>query len=374
MPEASGRTDQPARSRSMSPERSTPRVQTVVALAAVMTLLSLLGLAEITRAGISVSARSPAGCVLYQDTVTVHVWVDSLGSGFDGYETVIRFDPDLLEFVSADPESLVWNVCHNEWWRGWETDTATVFISHVALCGGDTLTGPGALSSVTFRARTETAVADIGFDHIEFYRAGNRVPNVASHDGAVVVVEHPDDCVGACCSPTEWCHQARDEQCVNVGGEFLGYLTTCDPDPCPVAACCLGEECQLTREEECDDLGGAWLISWESCDPNPCNPQGCRPDPAPPHGLELAPPQPNPLTGSTLLRYRAPQGATVRLHVLDVGGRPIRRLAEGLSEGLPSTALWDGRDERGFLVASGVYFCRLVVDSQTEVQRIQVIR
>jgi flagellar hook assembly protein FlgD len=50
----------------------------------------------------------------------------------------------------------------------------------------------------------------------------------------------------------------------------------------------------------------------------------------------------------------------VRLRIFDVNGRPVRVLQDGLiSVAGRHTAGWNGRDDRGEAVASGVYFYRI---------------
>ncbi len=73
---------------------------------------------------------------------------------------------------------------------------------------------------------------------------------------------------------------------------------------------------------------------------------------------------PNPFNDHVSIEYRIPWGeaaqAPFRLDIYNVQGQRIRRLAEiqGVVLGW-HVARWDGRDDRGREVASGVYFCRL---------------
>jgi hypothetical protein len=68
---------------------------------------------------------------------------------------------------------------------------------------------------------------------------------------------------------------------------------------------------------------------------------------------------PNPFNPSTVIAFTLPRPAPMRLEVYDAAGRRIRTLAsEHMSAG-PRSVVWDGRDNAGRLVASGVYFCRL---------------
>ncbi len=76
---------------------------------------------------------------------------------------------------------------------------------------------------------------------------------------------------GACCV-IGLCSEVTQEECDLLGGEWLGYGTTCDPNPCP-AVCCFwtpAHLCEILLEEECVVQNGIWHAEWGSCDPNPC--------------------------------------------------------------------------------------------------------
>lgn len=67
---------------------------------------------------------------------------------------------------------------------------------------------------------------------------------------------------------------------------------------------------------------------------------------------------PNPTHGSVTMTLANLPGSAYRLLVYDILGRKVRLLHEGAIEGT-STLRWDGRDERGHQVPTGLYFIRL---------------
>jgi len=73
------------------------------------------------------------------------------------------------------------------------------------------------------------------------------------------------------------------------------------------------------------------------------------------------PARPNPFHGATELAFDLPALADVRLAIYGVDGRLVRTLAEGFAGPGPVSVSWDGRDEAGHAVGSGLYFARLVV-------------
>jgi len=75
---------------------------------------------------------------------------------------------------------------------------------------------------------------------------------------------------------------------------------------------------------------------------------------------------PNPFSLETTIQYTTLVPAEVSLEVFTISGRAVRTLAEHHdSEAGTHVVRWDGRDERGQPVASGVYLYRLTVNGRT---------
>jgi subtilisin family serine protease len=87
--------------------------------------------------------------------------------------------------------------------------------------------------------------------------------------------------------------------------------------------------------------------------------------PAPLASNHLAPNVPNPFNPSTRIRFRLAADGPVRVVVFDLRGAQVRELvARDLHAGWHA-ALWDGRDDRGRQVASGVYRCVLLAGRES---------
>ena len=80
---------------------------------------------------------------------------------------------------------------------------------------------------------------------------------------------------------------------------------------------------------------------------------------------------PNVMSSHTLLRLNRPMTSGTRIHIYDLAGRGVRSLS--LSGGGDS-AMWDGRDDRGDRVASGIYLARAEDAAGHAVRRLVVIR
>jgi flagellar hook assembly protein FlgD len=60
-----------------------------------------------------------------------------------------------------------------------------------------------------------------------------------------------------------------------------------------------------------------------------------------------------------VIRYNLPFAGKVSLMIYDVRGRLIKALASGNKTAGEHVVRWDGRDDRGQRIPSGVYFYRL---------------
>ena len=73
----------------------------------------------------------------------------------------------------------------------------------------------------------------------------------------------------------------------------------------------------------------------------------------------LAQNAPNPFNPSTSIDYSVSARADVAVEIFDVSGVRVRRLEEGVRDAGEYAVEWDGRDDAGNVVGTGVYFYRL---------------
>ena len=85
---------------------------------------------------------------------------------------------------------------------------------------------------------------------------------------------------------------------------------------------------------------------------------------------------PNPFSRSTAIEFvaQSPAPARVSLRVFDPQGRLVRRITDQVFEPGAQAVSWDGRDEFGRPVSSGVYFYRLESGSVTEIRKLALTR
>lgn len=97
-------------------------------------------------------------------------------------------------------------------------------------------------------------------------------------------------------------------------------------------------------------------------------------DPGPPAAARLEQNYPNPFNSATTIRFTVDVPGAVDLSIYDVLGRVVRRDHEtALAPGVYGFD-WDGRDDEGREVASGVYFYRLQSATAREIRKMVLLR
>ena len=83
---------------------------------------------------------------------------------------------------------------------------------------------------------------------------------------------------------------------------------------------------------------------------------------------------PNPFNSSTSFRFALPQAADIELAIYNLTGQKVARLARGWHAAGHYTAHWDGRNDAGVRVATGVYIYRLRAGEQVQVRKLLLLR
>lgn len=101
------------------------------------------------------------------------------------------------------------------------------------------------------------------------------------------------------------------------------------------------------------------------------------PSPLPMFSSEMRAPTPNPFRWSSAIHFTVPSRATpvrATLQVFDVHGRRVATLVDADLVAGPQRVDWNGRDDAGHHVPSGLYLARLELGSETFTQRLARIR
>ena len=83
---------------------------------------------------------------------------------------------------------------------------------------------------------------------------------------------------------------------------------------------------------------------------------------------------PNPFNPRTMIGFSLPVSERVRIDIYDPEGRLVRRLIDMPMEAGRHEIEWNGGNNRGQTVASGVYFYRMNVGKQTSTKKMILLR
>jgi len=83
---------------------------------------------------------------------------------------------------------------------------------------------------------------------------------------------------------------------------------------------------------------------------------------------------PNPFNPSTTIRFSIPNDGFTTLAIYNITGQKIRELISGNIMTGAHSIVWDGRDESGSTVSTGIYFSRLTMGDRTASSRMMLVK
>ncbi len=159
----------------------------------VVLMLLLVCLAPAALAAVDLAILPSTVTVQPGEVFDVELTVTPAGSAFNGYDAVIGFDPTLLTFIQrpqADQEGpLMTAACSNRF-HVFSVAPAgdRLDLSHVLLCAGTSVTGPGVVYRLRFQAGPTDGTTAISLDTgTAFYLAGLYVNPVYTHEAEVLI-------------------------------------------------------------------------------------------------------------------------------------------------------------------------------------------
>jgi hypothetical protein len=93
-----------------------------------------------------------------------------------------------------------------------------------------------------------------------------------------------------------------------------------------------------------------------------------------PHRFNLTQNYPNPFNPSTTIRYEIPKPSKVELHIYNVLGQHVATLVSEEQNAGRYTIVWNGRNDEGNQVSSGVYFYRLQAADFVETKKLMLLK
>ena len=83
---------------------------------------------------------------------------------------------------------------------------------------------------------------------------------------------------------------------------------------------------------------------------------------------------PNPFNASTTISYGVPSKSHVRLEVFNLAGQKVASLVDEIQSPGRKSIMWEGLDDRGQPVSSGIYFCKISSHNLTKTERMALLR
>lgn len=289
-------------------------------------------------------------------------------------------------------------------WEDWRSGTADLYVQHVDILGNNAWGADGVQASSSASAKTwaDLAPDGIGGALLAWQEAvGGGDHNIATQridaggapqwgETGVTVCADPayqhspavvsDETGGAI---VVW-EDRRDEfagdiyaQRVNAAGDVLWT-----PDGIGV---CVLPGSQTSVEAVSDGLGGIMVAWTDACYYTNTNIYAQRIDGSGnvvgvgdgeprPTLFRLEQNFPNPFNPVTVIRFAVAEPGPVKLAVYDVTGRPVRTLTDETRGTGSYEVSWDGKDDRGFSVASGVYLYSLEAPGHSENKKMILLR
>lgn len=93
-----------------------------------------------------------------------------------------------------------------------------------------------------------------------------------------------------------------------------------------------------------------------------------------PGSFSLAQNAPNPFNPQTRIDYDLPNASFVKMDVYNVLGQQVRTLVNEFQEAGFKSVVWDGRDNSGSTVASGIYFYRMDAGDFSDTRKMMMLK
>lgn len=157
-------------------------------------LTTVVGPGNARGAGTTIGLAPSLSTVSEGEEFTVQVVLPESNDPINGYDAVIGFDPARLQLLLPQPASagegeLFDAACAQSFLSTTVApDSTKVTIAHVLLCAGTSVTGPGVLYELRFRARQVPGLtALVLLDGTAAYNAGTYVTPVVTADAVVQI-------------------------------------------------------------------------------------------------------------------------------------------------------------------------------------------
>jgi hypothetical protein len=183
-------------------------------------------------------------------------------------------------------------------------------------------------------------------------------------------------CDGNCIVISAGISPSKGQAQVNVTGASVGqlYVVSVKYLTSSVSRTPIGSTTPIVHYDFVTKVNGAEVVR----DPDGLNLSSCGASPLPGFdvdpSLELLANYPNPFNATTSIRFALAQDAHVRLDIYNILGQKVRTLLDEDQPAGEHSVLWNGTDESGNVVASGIYFTKIISGNQARVQRMMLLK
>lgn len=92
------------------------------------------------------------------------------------------------------------------------------------------------------------------------------------------------------------------------------------------------------------------------------------------HIFNLLKNYPNPFNPTTTIEFNLNSDTKCDVMIFNIKGEKIRTLFSGNTEKGKKSFLWNGTDQKGVKVASGIYFCKIKAENKTQTKKMLLVK
>jgi hypothetical protein len=93
-----------------------------------------------------------------------------------------------------------------------------------------------------------------------------------------------------------------------------------------------------------------------------------------PKEFDLRQNYPNPFNPVTIIEYALPKTSQVKIQIYNILGQRVRELVNEMQEPGYKSIHWDGKDDHGDEVSSGIYFYRIEADNFVKSKKMTILK
>lgn len=93
-----------------------------------------------------------------------------------------------------------------------------------------------------------------------------------------------------------------------------------------------------------------------------------------PNGFNISQNYPNPFNPSTKIEYSIPEPSSVRINIFNINGEQIKKLINEEKNTGNYSVTWNGKDNKGNIVASGTYFYQIQVGDFVQAKKMILLK